>query len=266
MRRLDLSISPLTTRITRDEAEEWFRYLKLYTEIYLSKHFPWSFKRYYPIRARLEGGAQREPKFIVNHHTSNIHGKFGPALNRFFGAKKASSNFLIGRGRDELLYLVDIHDMAYHAFKKTFIPINIMKMLDIERSWVNEPGIEVAGNGSVLLFSYEQLLNVICLQRFLVAYYPSIMAVKSHRFFSKVSRAGDPGPFYLLPLVEHAVFNNVNVYSDSYWLEKYRKDPVSFMNNSREVIDSYGLKSKDEWYNLRKHNMASLKNLKNRRY
>jgi hypothetical protein len=262
MNFLELSIAPNTTRIARDQASEWLDYLYLYTENYLKENFPWSYKNQWPIKAQKRNGGEKTPKFIVNHHTSNLQGNYKPALNRFLSSEKASSHFLIGRKTQELFCLIPPQNLAYHAYKRYFLPISMMRALNIENGWVNEIGIEVAGNGGKTLFSYEQFVNLICLQRYLCAYFPSIKELKSHKFFSPISRAGDPGPFYLLPLIQHAVFNDIDLYTPNYWLEDYRKDPVKFMNNSREIIKEYKIENVDEWFSLRNPTMANKSNLR----
>lgn len=248
-----LSKALRTTKITRDEAQEWLRYLAVHTEGFIRKNFKWYIKKgYWPIRAAKENAGQIDPKFVVIHHTSNKKGNYKPALHRFFSAKKASSHFLIGRKSEELLYLVPVHDMAYHATRRSWLPIDVRRALKIERGWLNEIGTEIAGNGGSLLFSYEQLLNVICLHRYLAAYFPTISELKSHRFFSRISRAGDPGPLFLLPLVEHAVFTDVDLEYQGYWLEVYKKDPVKFANEAAGWMQNYRIDHKDEWIKKRK--------------
>jgi hypothetical protein len=164
----------------------------------------------------------------------------------------ASSNFLIGRGKDELLYLVDIRDKSFHAVKRAYFPPAAARAFKLENGFVNEIGTEVAGNGGTLLFSYDQLVNLIIVHRFLKSYYPTMKEIKSHRWLSPISRAGDPGPLMFLPLIEHAVFNDIDLESSDYWLEAYRKDPVKFANQSEDWISSLGLTEKDEWHSKRK--------------
>lgn len=248
-----------TTEITRDEAAEWLDYLYAYTNEFIVKNFNWYVKKgYWPLKAQRVGGAEKDPKFAVCHHTSNRKGDYKPALNRFFSAKKASSNFLIGREEGELLCLIPVENMAFHAVRRSWIPLSVRRALNIESGWVNEPGTEVAGNGLVLPFSYEQLENVIVLHRYIASYYPGMQELKSHRFFSRISRKNDPGPLFLLPLLEHAVFTDVCLTDSGYWLSDYKKDPIKFLKTSNDVIKSYNLKDKDEWFNIRPKIVKSL--------
>lgn len=247
-----------TTEITRDEAQEWFKYLEAHTDQFIRKNFKWQVKHgFWPIKARKKEAGQKNPKFAVVHHTSNKKGNYKPALNRFFSAKKASAHFLLGRESDQLLYLISVHDMAYHATRRSWLPIAIRRALKIQRGWIDEVGIEVAGNGGSLLFSYDQLLNLICLLRYLAAYFPSLDELKSHRFFSRISRAGDPGPLLFLPLIEHAVFTDVDLGSPEYWIEHYRRDPVKFANEAKEWMVNYKIDQKDEWIEKRKKKITS---------
>lgn len=261
MEKLWLSKAVHTTNITRDEAAEWLDYLSAYTNEFIVKNFNWYVKKgYWPLKAQKKDAGEKDPKFCVVHHTSNAVGNYKPALNRFFSAKKASSNFLIGKEADELFYLISIHNQSYHAVKRSWIPISVRRALNIENGWLNEVGTEVAGNGGKTPpFSYEQFLNVICLHRYLAAFFPSIKELKSHRFFSKISRAGDPGPLFLLPLVEHAVFNDVCLTDSGYWLSQYKKDKIEFLKRSNEVIESMNLKDKDEWFKTREKIIKSLR-------
>lgn len=247
-----------TTEISRDEAQEWLEYISVYTDRFIRENFKWHVsKGYWPIKAKKENGGQVDPKFAVIHHTSNRKGDYKPALNRFFSAKKASSHFLLGRGADELLCLVKVHDMSYHATRRSWLPIGVRRALKIERGWLNEVGTEVAGNGNTLLFSYEQLINLICLHRYLVAYFPSLEELKSHRFFSRVSRSGDPGPLLFLPLIEHAVFTDVDLKDPGYWLESYKRNPIEFANGAAGWMENYRVEDRDEWADKRKNKITS---------
>lgn len=254
MARLNLNKAVHTTKISRDEATEYFQYLALFTDDRIKKEFGWYVKKgYWPLQAQRKDKAQKKPKFAVAHHTSNRHRNFKPALNRFFSARKASSNLLIGDHDDDVFLLVGPDDMSFHAINRQSFDIDLARTLNIERGWVNEFGTEVAGNGGARLFSYSQFLNFIALHRYLVSYYPTIKEIKSHRFFSPKSRSGDPGVLFLLPLVEHAVFNDVDLKSKNYWLEDYKKNPVKFVNNSSfDLIKSLNLEDRDEWISLRK--------------
>lgn len=247
MEKLLLSKAVKTNQITRDEAQEWLLYLKLYTDLFLKKNYPWYAKNgYFPIKAQKKNAADVDPKFVVNHHTGGT--KTSPVIARFSTAKMASSNFVIERNGN-IIYLVDIHNLSYHATVNTWLPIDVRRLLGLEGKWINEPGIETVGNGMKYLFQPEQFKALICLQRFLAAYFPSITELKSHRFFSPKSRSGDPGFLYFLPLIEHSVFNDIDLESPNCWLYHYEKDPIEFANKAKEWITNYGLE--DEWKNKR---------------
>lgn len=242
-----------TNKITKEEAEQWFKDLYNHTDSFLKQNFKWAVKNgMWPLKAQRKDKGQKDPVFTVCHHTSNRKGDYKPALNRFFASSMASSHFLIGRKQDELLYLVPVENLSFHAVKRVFLPMSISRFLKTENGFLNEVGTEVAGNGNELLFSYEQFLNTICVHRYLLAKFPTLKEIKSHRFFSPQGRAGDPGPLFFLPLIEHAVFNDVDLEDPDYWLENYKKDPVSFANNAIYWMSKYGVLEKDEWINKRK--------------
>ena len=111
----------------------------------------------------------------------------------------------------------------------------------------------MTGNGNSKLFTPEALEASIVLQRLIVAYFDySIKELKSHRYFSPIDRNGDPGPFYFLPLVEHAVFNDEDLMAEDYWLDAYSIDQVGFANAADEWIDKFGVSDRDEWADKRK--------------
>ena len=142
--------------------------------------------------------------------------------------------------------------MAFHVINRKWMSTDLARTLKIKRGWINEFGTEVAGNGRVKLFSYEQFLATISLHRYLCSFYSTIEELKSHRFFSPRSRTGDPGVLFMLPLVEHAVFNDICLTDSGYWLEQYRKDPIKTYNNSADLIKQLGLEDRDEWSSLRR--------------
>lgn len=241
-----------TNDMPKDYSEEWFFVLKNQTDERIKKEFPFYVnKKMWPLKAAKKGGADKTPKFAVWHHTSNRERNHKPAMHRFFQASMASSNFLVTSDGFPL-YIVDLEDMSYHATVNTFIPLAMRRTLGLEGKWLNEPGIEVAGNGNSKLFTYEQLLSCCILGRHLKCLFPSMTEAKSHRFFSPTQRSGDPGPLFFLPLVEHSIFNDVSLVDSTYWLQDYKKDPVKFANRSSEVIKKYGLDSRDEWSTQRK--------------
>lgn len=249
MMNLYLNKAVKTNQITRDEAYEWFDYLKAYTNQFVKFKYNWYVKKgFWPIKAQRKNKADRKPKFIVNHHTGGT--KTGPAFARFSISKMASANFLIERNGN-IIYFVDIHNMSFHATLRTWLPISLRRRLNIRRGWLNEPGIETVGNGTKYLFRPEQFRSIIALQRYLVAYYPSIEEIKSHRFFSPKFRAGDPGYLYFLPLVEHAIFHDVDLDNPNYWLKAYEKDPIEFANNVSSWMSSLFVLNKDEWKKFR---------------
>lgn len=244
-----------TNKISKSEAILFLDDLYKLTEAYVKNNFPSYVKKgLWPLKARVPGGAQKDPKFIVNHHTSNTNRQHTPALHRFFQSSQASANFLI-TDSGTILYLVRLVDMSYHATKRAgVIPFSLQKLLGItDGKWLNEPGIEMAGNGNSKLFTPEAFEAVIVLQRIICAYFDgSIKELKSHRFFSPVDRAGDPGPYYFLPLVEHAVFNDVDIWAEDYWLDSYAIDQVGFANNAVSWMEKYGVLDRDEWKDKRK--------------
>lgn len=249
---VDFRKALVTNEITRDEADEWFLYLHLFTEDFVKKNHTWYVKKgYWPVKAKKKGAAEKEPKFMVMHHTSNRKGEYKPAFARFVQASKASSNLLISKYGDPI-YMVDLKDMSYHATYRTWLPIDVRRKLGIDGKWINEPGFEVAGNGMHKVFSYDQIISTICTGRYTKSYYPSIEEVKSHRFFSRRSRAGDPGVFFQLPLIEHAIFNNIELNDPEYWVSHYRRDPVKFVNEeSLSWVKNLGLEDRDEWLKYR---------------
>ena len=98
MVKLDLNKAIHTNKINRDEASEYFRFLKNFTFDKIKKEYNWYYRKgYWPIKAQVKNKAQDKPKFAVVHHTSNRDGNFEPALHRFFSARRASSNLLIVR-------------------------------------------------------------------------------------------------------------------------------------------------------------------------
>lgn len=242
-----------TNKLTVDEAKAWFSDLQTHTDEFVKSKFPFAIKsKLWPLKAQRKGQAQKDPEFTVCHHTSNKKGDYKPALNRFLASDMASSHFLIGRNIDELLYLVPVENLSFHAVKRTILPIDVARAMKVENGFLNEVGTEVAGNGNTLLFSYEQFLNIICVHRYLLALYPTLKEIKSHRFFSPISRSGDPGPLFFLPLIEHAVFNDIDLDDQNYWLQNYKKDPVKFANNAIYWMTKYGVIEKDEWIKFRK--------------
>lgn len=251
--KIDLSKAVKTNQITQDEAEEWFVYLRTYTNQYIKTEYPFYYKNgYWPIKAQKRLGGETKPKFTICHHTSNKKGDYKPALHRFMSSKMASSNFLIGEKQDELFYLVDVKNMSYHAYNNSGLSPAVARLLNLQKGWIQEVGTEIAGNGTMRPFSYEQFLNVICLHRYLFSYFPTLEEIKSHRFFSPITRKGDPGVYFMLPLVEHAVKNDIDLTSEDYWLEQYKKDPQYILNMSGRIIENFGLTEKDEWKKERK--------------
>lgn len=241
-----------TNSFSKVEAVEFFNGLHLHTHDFLEKEFKYAMKNNWPIKAQRVNQAEKEPVFCVVHHTSNKSGNYKPAMHRFFAADMASSNFLIGRQKSELLYLVDVKNKSFHAVRRAYFPPATARAFKLEGGFVNEIGTEVAGNGGTLLFSYEQFINLIVCHRFLRAYYPSIKELKSHRWLSPVSRAGDPGPLMFLPLVEHAVMNDIDLNSQDYWLSSYKRDPVAFANLAKHWMVDLGVADRDEWSSKRK--------------
>lgn len=242
-----------TNKITKQEAELFFEELKKETDQHIRKNYQWYVKKgYWPIKACVKNGAQKDPVFVVNHHTSSKNRTHGGAMARFFTSSMASANFLI-TDDGTILYLVDLKDMSYHAIKRSFIPLAIARALKIdENRWVNECGVEICGNGMNKLFTPQAFEATIVLQRMVCAYFQySIKELKSHRFFS-YERKGDPGVFYFLPLVFHAVFNDVDIWSEDYWLDNYASDQVRFANGVSVWMEQLGVAHLDEWSKERK--------------
>ncbi len=249
-----------TNKLSKEEAQAWFAELQVHTDILLKKEFPWVVKnKLWPLKAQKKNAGQKDPVFAVIHHTSNKQGNYKPAFNRFTASSMASSHFLIGRKLEELLYLVPIENLSYHAVKRTWLPLSVQRLLKVENGFLNEVGTEVAGNGGTLLFSYEQLLNVIVLHRYLLAMFPTLKEIKSHRFFSPTSRKGDPGPLFFLPLIEHAIFNDVDLNDANYWLHNYKNDAIEFANNALGWMSKYGVLERDEW--VKERRIVTNKNL-----
>lgn len=243
-----------TNNLTISESEEVLEDMKVFTDAFVKKnHSYYVSKNMWPIRAAKKDGGDKDPKFCVFHHTSNRQRNYKPALYRFFQAKKASSNFLVAEDGSPL-YLVDVKDASYHATLNTFLPLAVRRALGLEIKWLNEPGIEVSGNGNSKFFTYDQLLSSVCIGRTLRGKFPSMKETKSHKFFSPIQRSGDPGPTFMLPLVEHAIFNDVNLEDKEYWLERYKKSPFDFMFDNKcgkYWIDALNLEERDEWYEKR---------------
>lgn len=242
-----------TSKIKRDDAIVWLSFLNKRTEEFIKKNHPFYFnEKYYPLKAQKINAGQKNPKFCICHHTSNKKRDYRPALHRFFQSKKASSHLLFTDTK-EVLYLINVDNLAYHAFNKASLSTDVARLLKVENGWVNEVGSEIPGNGNFKLFNYEQFLSVICVHRYLFSYFPTMETIKSHKYFSPISRKDDPGVLFFLPLVEHAVKTDVNLMSKDYWLEEYKRDPVKFANNSFDIIKDYGLTEKDEWSSKRKN-------------
>lgn len=243
-----------TNELSKEEAESMLDGLFFYTDSFIKKnHSFYSNKGMWPMKAVKKNGGDKEPEFFVIHHTSNKDRNYKPALARFLQSKMASSHFLVGN-KGEPLLLADVEDSTYHATLNTFLPLAVRRSLGIESKWLNEVGIEVAGNGNSKFFTYEQLMSCICIGRTLRAKFTSLKEIKSHRFFSPIQRSGDPGPTFMLPLVEHAVFHDIDLENKEYWLQQYRKSPFDFMFDTKlgqHWIDALALKERDEWYDKR---------------
>lgn len=243
-----------TNKITKAEADLFFSDLYKETDLYIREN--WKFyvnKGMWPLRARLKDKAQKDPVFILNHCTGAKTGKFEPALHRFFQAEKASANIIITLSGD-VLYLVPLSDMAYHATRNSSALhgaaiANALKITD--GKWLNEPGIEVVGAGSELYFEPIQFEVAIVLQRIMVAYFRnSVKMIKSHKFFSS-ERPHDPGAWYFLQLVEHGIFNDVDI-SKNYWIQEFAKDKDAFAKSYRDQLKKYNLNPElDEWKSWR---------------
>lgn len=244
-----------TNKITKAEADLFFSDLYKETDSYIREN--WKFyvnKGMWPLRARLKDKAQKDPVFILNHCTGAKTGKFEPALHRFFQAEKASANIIITSSGD-LLYLVPLSDMAYHATRNSSALLGAAKSVALkvnDGKWLNEPGVEVVGAGSELYFEPIQFEAAIVLQRIMVAYFNnSVKMIKSHRFFSPESRAHDPGAWYFIQLVEHGIFNDVDI-SKNYWIQDFAKDKNAFAKSYRDQLKKYNLDPElDEWKSWR---------------
>ena len=257
MALLSQSKAVKTNSLSKTEAEEWLVYLLHQTNKEVRKRYSWHVaKGYWPMKAVQKGKAEKNPKFIVNHHTGGS--KTNPVIYRFLQSKKASSQAVIERNGN-ILALASHEDACYHAVPRgnsPLAPLPIRRLLNIERGWLNEYGIETIGNGNKWLFTAAQFKSLIVLQRLLVAFYPSIESIKSHREFSPTSRSGDPGPLYFLPLVEHAIFNDVDLDDDSYWLREYEKNPIEFANQIKDWFNFYEVSNRDEWKRHRRREIT----------
>lgn len=244
-----------TTEITKEEAKTFFDDLYKETDLYVRNNWKYYVNNgMWPIKARVRNGAQKDPVFIVNHCTGSKDGKHEPALHRFFQSKMASAHILITI-TGNLIYLVPLTDLAYHATKRSGVILGALAaMLKINDSkFLNEPGIEVVGSGNIGYFTPEQFISSIVVQRIMVAYFGnSIKDIKSHRFFSPTSRPGDPGALYFLPLVKHAVFTNYDLSDDEYWIEEFKRDQKKFAEGFQDQLKKYGILShEDEWASYR---------------
>lgn len=249
---IDKSFCSKTNKLSSEYSEQWFINLQAHTHEYVKRNYPYYFnKKLFPIKAIRPGKLEKEPKFVLNHHTSGT--RTMPAFARFCSSKMASCNFLTERDGNIIMF-GSVRDMTFHAVLRTTSIANsivIKRLFNIESGWVNEHGIETVGNGNKFLFNSEQFVSNICLQRNLVSLFPSIKELKSHRFFSPIERSGDPGPLYFLPLMQHAVFNDVDLDDSDYWLCYYKKDPIKFANNAGSIIKEYKLEDIDEWRSKR---------------
>ena len=252
-----------TNKISKDEAVEFLDDLTKWTENHIKTKYSYYYnKKMYPIKAQVAGKGQKSPIFIVNHHTGAKHRGHGGAMSRFFTSAMASANFII-TNEGEMIYLVSVDNMAYHATKRTFIPLSVRRFLKIDDGrWLNECGLEIVNNGMVKLFRLEQFETSIALQRILNAYFGySLKELKSHKFFSPTERSGDPGFCYYLPLVEHAVLNDYDIQVPVCWLYEYKEDPVKFANNgSINWIKNLNLISRDEWWDKRNKMVGKITN------
>ena len=243
-----------TNDLTKEDAESVLDGLTLFTDSFIKKnHKFYVDKGMWPLKAAKKNAGDKDPKFFVIHHTSNKDRNYKPAMARFFQAKMASSNFLVTENGSPL-YIVDIKDASYHATLNTFLPLAARRQLGIESKWLNEVGIEVAGNGNTKFFTHDQLLSSICIGRTLRAKFENLKEVKSHKFFSPIHRSGDPGPTFMLALVEHAIFHDIDLENKEYWLSIYKKNPFDFMFDTKlgqHWIDALNLKERDEWYDKR---------------
>lgn len=244
-----------TNKITKEEAVKFFEDLYKETDLYVRNNWKYYVNQgMWPIKAREKNKAQKDPLFIVNHCTGATNGKHEPALHRFFQAKQASAHILITIDGN-LIYLVPLTDLAYHATRRSgVIPGALAAQLKVNDSkFLNEPGIEVVGSGNLVFFTPEQFEASIVVQRLMVAYFDkSIKSLKSHRFFSPQDRSNDPGAWYFLQLVEHAVFNDVDISKEDYWIKEFSKDEKTFANNYFDQLKKYNLNSNlDEWASFR---------------
>lgn len=250
-----------TNKLTKEEAVAFFDDLYKETDLYVRNN--WKFyvnKGMWPIKAREKNKAQRDPVFVVNHCTGAKNGKHEPAMHRFFQAEQASAHILITISGN-LIYLVPLTDLAYHATRRSgVIPGALATQLKVnDGKFLNEPSVEVVGSGNEKLFTSEALKSSIVVQRIMKAYFnESIKMIKSHRFFSPNDRKNDPGFTYLLPLIEHAIFNDIDLSSDDYWFSQYEKDPIKFMNQSIDILNKFNLQSKDEWQIERNKNKGKI--------
>lgn len=261
MAKLSLSEVIHTNKISDIKAEDWLEYLLNQTDKEIRKRFAWNVRKgHWPMRAVRKWRGERNPKFVVNHHTGGS--KTNPVIYRFLQSKKASSQAVIERNGN-ILTLAHHKHACYHAVPRTNSPLRklaMRRLLNIELGWLNEYGIETIGNGNKWLFTPEQFISIITLQRLLISVFPTIKCLKSHREFSPTSRAGDPGPLYFLPLVEHAVFNDVDLEDPNYWIQKYKEDPIEFANKAVYWFEEYGVTDRDEWKRKR-HKPISKKHL-----
>lgn len=245
----------LTNKITKAEAVLYLDVLYEFTDKYVKQTHPFYVKAgMWPLKAVVKGGAQKDPKFVVNHCTGSVNRTHGGALARFFQSLMASAHFLI-TDKGEILYLVKVADMAYHTTKRVgIIPFSIAKLLGItDGKWLNEPSLEVVGSGNVKLFTPEALESSIVLQRIINGYFEgSIKELKSHRFFSPIDRRGDPGALYFLPLVEHAVFTNVDLADEDYWFDNYKIGQIEFAKGVDFWLRKYKVFDRDEWAEKRR--------------
>lgn len=244
-----------TNKISKEEAIQFFDDLYKETDLYVRNNWKYYINQgMWPIKAREKNKAQRDPVFIVNHCTGAKNGKHEPALHRFFQAKMASAHIIITIDGN-LIYLVPLTDMAYHASRRIgAVPSGLAAQLKINDSrWINEPGIEVVGSGNFGFFTPAQFEASIVVQRIMKAYFSnSVRFLKSHRFFSPEDRSGDPGALYFLQLVEHAVFNDIDISSENYWLKEFEKDNKKFALNYFDQLKKYNLSSNlDEWASFR---------------
>jgi N-acetyl-anhydromuramyl-L-alanine amidase AmpD len=240
-----------TNKLTKSEADLFISDLTAETDKYIRENWKYYVnKGMWPLRARIKNKAQKDPVFIVNHCTGAKDGRFEPALHRFFQAEQASANAVVTL-TGELILLVPLTDLAFHATRRSGVILGALaKLLKIDDGkWLNEPGIEVVGSGNHCYFTPEQFEASIVLQRVMKAYFnESVKDIKSHRFFSPVDRKGDPGCLYFLPLVKHAIFNNVDITSKNYWLEEYRLGKKIFALDFNNQLKKYGIpESEDEW-------------------